>query len=308
MNVKNKILAACLMALIAEATAQVPVDGIHYQVGQNGIGDSSLPAPGIYLRDNNWFYYGTGGGLQNYKTFEYVQSPQLMWITDWKILGANLGMDLEIPIINRQASYNIPASGQAISVSQENFGLGDIKLEPLLLSWRQEHFDVTAGYALWVPSGEYSAESIANLGDDEWSHMLTLGGIWYPDKKKSWAISILHHYEFNSSQVGAVSSGGRGFLTHQKVLCSSYTLEWSVSKVVLTNMNLGFFGYYQKQFTSSSQAVNVFSDSEVAGIGPEIEAKIPSWDLAASLRYGYEFEAYHRPQGHVVTFSIAKKF
>ena len=244
-----------------------------------------------------------------------------MWMTDWKILGANLGIDFEVPVIYKEASYKIssstPGSGyNSYSVSDEHFGLGDIKLEPLLLSWHWKHFDAMTAYALWVPTGEFSAGSLVNLGDDEWTHMITLGGVWYPADKNSWAVSILQHYEFNSSQVGAISSSsgpgaGGGYAqipSYQKIPCSVYTLEWGISKTVLNNTDAGLFGYYQKQFTDGSQATTVYKNSEVAGIGPEISTLIPLWNLSASLRYAYEFSAYNRPQGQTLNLTLTKKF
>ena len=318
MGMKKKILAAGLAAVGTGGMAQLPVDGSHYPAGLNGIKGGTLPGPGIYLRDDNWFYAGSGGALSDYKTFEYLQAPQLMWMTDWKILGASLGMDIELPIIYRQASYSAlivtPNGGFTLlsTINEDRFGLGDIKLEPLLLSWHWKHFDTTLGYALWVPSGKYSAGSNINLGDDQWSHMLTLGGVWYPDEKKTWAISLLHHLEFNSVQVGFVENNPNSSQStgprYENFPCVTYTLEYGVSKTVLTNIDVGVSGYYQKQFTDSRAAAATFNNSEVAGIGPEISASIPDWGVTASLRYAYEFTAYHRPQGHTVNLTLTKMF
>ena len=320
MKIKKLFLAAGLSALAVGVTAQSPVDGSHYRAGQGGNRGGTLPEPGIYLRDDNWFYTGTAETLPGYKTFVYVQAPQLLWVTDWKILGAKWGMDFEIPFAYREASHRSPVAspggGYPIGglVSDHQSGLGDVKLEPLLLSWHWKHFDTTVGYALLAPTGEFSERSAVNLGDDAWSHLISLGGVWYPDAKKSWAVSLLHHYEFNSSQVGTLaqsgSSPGSGYpsTAYPKISCSTYTLEWAVSKTILTNTEVGLFGYYQKQFTDSSPAVNVFQDSEVAGVGPEISFRLPRWDLSMSLRYAYEFTAYHRPQGHAFNLTLSKKF
>ncbi len=317
---KKQFMAAGLVVLAAGVTAQSPVDGSHYRAGQNGIKGGAFLEPGIYLRDDNWFYTGNADAPSGYKTFVYVQAPQLMWVTDWKILGARWGMDVEIPFAYREASQTSPRivtpdglvfGGDTISYHQS--GLGDIKLEPLRLSWHWKHFDTTIGYALWAPTGKFSEGSSVNLGDDRWTHLISLGGVWHPDDKKSWSVSVLHHYEFNGSQVGtsaSVSSPGGGFLviTYEKIPVSTYTLEWAVSKTILTNADVGVFGYYQKQFTDSSPAVNPFKDSEAAGLGPEISVRIPRWDLLVSVRYAYEFTVYHRPQGHTANLSVTKKF
>jgi hypothetical protein len=319
MDVKKIIFTTGLMALAAGVTAQSPVDGSHYPAGLNGLKGGSAPGPGLYFRDDNLFYSGNGGQLANYSTFVYLQAPQLLWMTGWTFLGANFGMDLTIPLEYRDASYNLPpvttpGGGFSVArpVSDSQFGLGDIELEPLILAWHWQHFDTTVGYSLWVPSGHFTGNRLANLGDDEWTHMISLGGVWYPDEKKTWAFSLLHHFEMNASQVGTLftSSPGGGYpsTTYPKISCSTYTLEWGVSKTILDHTDVGIFGYYQKQFSDGNPAFNPFSDSEVAGIGPEISATIPRWNLTASVRYAYEFTAYHRPEGHTVNLTLTKKF
>jgi len=322
MDMKKNIFTAGLMALAVGVTAQSTVDGSHYPAGLNGLKGGAAPGPGVYFRDDNLFYTGTGGQLAGYSTFSYLQSPELLWLTDWKFLGASLGMDLTIPIEYRQASHRgsvvtTPNGGYstAPTIRDCQSGLGDIKLEPLILAWHWDHFDTTLAYALWAPSGHFTAGRLANLGDDEWTHMITLGGVWYPDDKKTWALSLLHHLELNSSQIGLATdvttspAGGKtGTDTYPKVRCSTYTLEWGISKTILDNTDLGLIGYYQKQFSDGNAGSTPFSDSEVAGIGPEISTTIPRWGLTASLRYAYEFTAYHRPEGHTIDLALTKRF
>ena len=59
--------------------------------------------------------------------------------------------------------------------SDSYFGIGDIQLEPLLLSWHLPQFDIAAGYAVWAPTGDFSPERPDMLAKGFWSHMLTLG-------------------------------------------------------------------------------------------------------------------------------------
>jgi len=320
MEMKQKIFAAGLMAMAAGVTAESTVDGSHYPAGLNGLKGGSAPGPGVYFRDDNLFYTGSGGQLANYSTFSYLQAPEVLWMTNWKFLGASLGMDITIPIEYRQVSYNSPVvstpnqTTTLSRVSDSQSGLGDIKIEPLMLAWHWEHFDTTLAYALWVPSGHFTTGRLANLGDGEWTHMMTLGGVWYPDDKKNWALSLLHHIELNSVQTGTAATtitnpnGSTTITTYQQVPCFTYTLEWGVSKTILDHTDVGLIGYYQKQFSDGNAGATPFSDSEVAGIGPEISTTIPSWGLTASIRYAYEFTAYHRPEGHTVDLTLTKRF
>lgn len=200
---KVKILAAilCLVWLSFHVSAQVPVDGTHYFAGINGIKGGALPPAGVYFRDDNLFYYGTSDLLSDYKTSVYAQAPQVLWMTPWSVLGVNYGMAAMVPVVFRDVSYKtteeLPSGKTAPSwQGGDRFGIGDVELQPLLLAYHLKQFDLMGGYALWLPTGDYHDSGGVNLGDGMWTHMITLGAVWYPDDEKNWAVSVLNHYEF----------------------------------------------------------------------------------------------------------------
>jgi hypothetical protein len=319
MRKKNWLVMAGLVVLATNIRAQLPIDGVHYPVGLEGIKGGSLPKPGIYFRDDNLFYTGTSDALPDFNTFVYLQAPRLTWMTGWKILGAAYGMDVMVPIVYKQTSHetssiSTPGGGYSLPTKQEasRFGLGNIEIEPLLLSWHLKHFDFMTGYALWLPTSDYDKTSLVNLGNDQWTHMISLGGVWHPDKEKTWAVSVLNHFEFNSEQIGSrvntIPGGGYSVTTLVDVPCSVFTLEWGISKTICEETDLGISGYYQHLFTDQTDATVIFRDSSVVGIGPELRTQISRWDLSASLRYAYEFLADNRPQGHSLNLTLTKRF
>src|ERR1035441_5645907 len=78
----------------------------HYAPGLEGIKAATLPPPGVYLRDYNYFYYadqvndaqGHKIGAADPKAFVYVNAPRLLWITEAKPLGGYLGVDALLPL------------------------------------------------------------------------------------------------------------------------------------------------------------------------------------------------------------------
>jgi len=116
------ILAAAVFALALKLPAQpapLPV-GSHYPVGAEGIKGASLPPPGIYLRDYNFFYTAdkVNGLPFGVDIFAYVQAPRLIWMTKEEIFGANYGMDVIVPFAYKNVS--------APFGSGDNFNLADI--------------------------------------------------------------------------------------------------------------------------------------------------------------------------------------
>ena len=300
-----------------KAQAQLPISGVHYAAGLAGIKGGSLPGPGLYAGDNNFFCYGTSDLVPDYKSFIYLQAPQLTWITPWKILGANYGMNVMVPLIYNDTRYKefqgSPSIPTPIVLSEglNRFGVGDIEIEPLLLSWHLQQFDFTAGYGFWAPTGDYNNSSLVNLGDGLWTQMITLGGTWYLDHEKTWAFSILNHFEFNSQVpgilIGYQSPASPAPVYHPSIPCSTYTMEWGASKTVYKKIDVGIVGYYQQQFMYQNGAA-AFNDSQVAAIGPEIRSEFPGIGLAVSLRYEYQFLADNSPHGQMVDFRISKQF
>jgi hypothetical protein len=284
------VFASLVLAGVLSTQAQPIVAG-HYPAGAEGIKGASLPPPGVYFRDYSFFYSADEfkDGPPSFDIFAYINAPRVIWMTDLEILGANYGMDVIVPF----AYLDWSVGGK----DDSDFGLGDIQIEPLLLSWHFKQFDVAAGYAIWAPSGDFEIGKPDLIAKGFWSHMLTLGGTWYPDQEKTWAVSLLNRYEFAHEQEKTHIDPGQ-----------VYTAEWGISKSLNPGLDVGLIGYYQQQTTKDSGATATTKRDRKIGLGPEINAFWPKWKLFTSVRYAYEFEAVERPEGHLVTLTLTKLF
>ena len=168
------IMLFCGLILIAGAgQAQT-----HYPTGVEGIKGPSLPPPGVYFRDYNYLYFADKfeEGPPGFDLFAYVQVPRLIWITPVKILGGYYGMDLIVPF----AYQDLDSAGP----SGSDFGLGDIFVEPITLSWHGKQFDASFGYGIWTPTGDFKATDPISPGKGFYGQMLTAGVTYFPDKLK----------------------------------------------------------------------------------------------------------------------------
>ena len=231
------------MAITFLLAAPVDLRAQHYPAGSEGVKAGSLPPPGFYVKDYNSFYFfnqtpGFGGQLNLLEGFNYVQSPRLMWMTDLKILGADFGMAVRVPIAYKQITHRVTAAtggggtgqipggspgsypGQTFPplgsfpgqggplpgtspFTKTQFGLADIEIQPVLLSWHLSRFDFSTGYSFWAPTGDSDFKNrffVDNLGAGYWTHSFMLGITWYPDAEKTWAVSVLNHYDINTAQ------------------------------------------------------------------------------------------------------------
>jgi len=285
-------LLAVSLSTAATALAQPSLQG-HYIPGVEGIKAATLPPPGVYLRDYNYVYWADrlngAGGIQvpvNFNAVAYANVPRVIWMTGQKFLGADVGMDALVPLVYK----SIDAPG----LNGSRFSVGDVMFEPLVLSWHQQKYDIAAGYAFYAPTGPVGP---LDAGQGFWTQMLTLGGTWYADAQKTWSLSVLNRYEFNSIQRNSGIRPGQ-----------VYTLEYGIAKALTPVFEVGVAGYYQTQTTTDSGGVSSNVRDSAAAIGPEITYAFPKIMLFTSLRYEREFTATDRPQGNVVNLTITKRF
>ena len=293
-HIVYSLLALTLAAIPGAIQAQPDAQ---YVPGGEGIKAASLPPPGFYFRDYNVFYVadqlndgaGKSAGPGNFQALTYANVPRAIWITDTKFLGGNVGVDGLFPLIYQ--------SVRAGSFNNSTFGIGDFFAESTL-SWHPKQFDFAAGCGLWTPTGDSAKPPTTRVGSGFWTPMLTAGATWYPDEAKTWSVSALSRYEFNSEERDTHETPGQ-----------AYTLEWGISKLLHKTIDCGIAGYYQQRTTASTGPdPEEFPYSRVAAIGPEVSVAFPSAMLFVSLRYDYEFLADNRAQGHTVALTLTKRF
>jgi hypothetical protein len=288
-------VAAALTVLATQLQAQMPA-GCHYPIGAEGIKGADLPGPGFYVRDYNYFYTAsTVDGLPlNINIFAFVEAPKIVWMSPWKLFGADYGCDVIIPFAYKNVtSRELGTGGQ--------FSIGDVYFSPFVLSWHFKQFDVAGAYGIWAPSGNFDAgtpmSEMTSPGSGFWSHMITLGAVWHPDAAKAWSVSLLNRYEINTEQDQTHITPG-----------DALSMEWGISRTVVKNVEFGATGYWQQEVTEDSGTHAATALSHVVGVGPELIVVWEKLGLISSLRYSYEVDAKDRAKGQAVTLTLTKRF
>lgn len=274
----------------------------HYVNGVEGIKAATLPPAGSKCYRMYHVFYNAdtlmdpdGNELEiGFDVNVYALVNRFVWITNQKILGADFGFDVIIPLIYTDIKIS------ALGVDDDQFGLGDIAVEPFILSWHGPRYDASFALAAYIPTGDYDMNEPASPGKDFWTGMITLGGTVYFDAARTWSASILSRYEIHSEKDDTDVTPGNDF-----------HFEWGIGKTLAKIWDVGLTGYCQWQVTDDSGSGVWWDKSDhdsVYAVGPEVVVFIPPATLFVSLRSQWEFEAVDRPEGNVTTLTLTKVF
>jgi len=260
----------------------------HYPPGVEGIKNGIIPPPGHYTRWYNFYYYAdklataTGADVNtNFRVFAYVTALRHIWITENKVLGADLGLDLTIPFVLTDLNLG--------PIEDRRFGLGDIFLEPVILGWHLSRWDFAFAYGIFFPSGDFKLTRPASPGRGFWTHLLAFGITYHLDAEKTWTFSTAQRFEFHTENKKLNLTPG-----------IHYSLEWSLSKALKNNIEVGLTGFVQRQLTDDTGR-GVVSDpnihDQIFGVGPEVGVFFPGVKMHVGARILGEFGGKDRPQG-----------
>ena len=269
----------------------------HYTNGVEGIKAATLPPEGVYWRVYNVYYQAdklkTNDKKSN-KDFEadvYALVNRLIWTTPAKVFGANLSMDVVVPLIYS----DIKMDGV---FDQHKFGVGDILVEPALLHWHGDRWDAAVGVGLYMPTGEFRKNYNANPGKGFWTVFWSAGGTVYFDAEKTWSASVLARYENHVSDQEE---------THVRP-GDDFHFEWGVGKAFSSGFEAGIAGYCQWQLKEDTGRNAAPGMEKAYAVGPEIGYTHAPWGLNVTLRSLWEFENKNTTQGNITSLVFTKAF
>jgi hypothetical protein len=327
------------LALITSTTHGAEIG--HNPPGLMNIRDFVVPEPGLYGALYNYFYttdrLNDGDGDEvNSVTINprggpgvtldvdvdvdvYVLVPMLLWVSEWKILGAKYGAFITPTFANASVGASLAtATGRGVDADTSQFNVGDLFVQPLWLGWTLTHWDFAFGYSFYAPIGKYdtstvtlpggatvTAEAFDNIGLGFWTHQLQGVVTWYPWANKATAVLAALTYEIHGDKENFDLTPGQNL-----------TLNWGISQFLPLSkdqkllLEAGLTGYSSWQITddSGSDARNPSVRDEVHAVGGQLGLTYVPWFASLNLHYFGEFAAQDRFQGQVFGFSLAKKF
>jgi len=306
----------------------------HYMPGVLNIRDFFVPEPGFYYAQYHYLYstdtlknrngdevgslsrtgpLGTTTVSADVDVDVFALAPAFLWSSPWKVLGARYGAYI-VPTFadgSAQVSLSAARSGRFLDggfsrslEADTGFGVGDLFVQPLWLGWSGKHYDVSAGYGFYAPTGE------ENIGLEFWTNQFQLAGAWYPFENRGTAVTLAGTYEIQAEMEDQDLTPG-----------DRVSLNWGVSQYLpLTKdqtwlAELGASGYSQWQVEEDSgsdvpQILNVQLNvkDEIHAAGIQAGLTFVPWKAALTVRYQWEFGAEARFEGENLVVTLAKGF
>ncbi|WDP89883.1 MAG: transporter [Desulfobacter sp.] len=297
---KRSAALLALVFILALPQLLLATGNNHYTNGIEGIKGGSVPPPGVYYKMYNVFYTAdslmdqNGNDLNNgFEVDVFAMANRFVWVTKTKILGGDYFMDATIPFV--YTDFSISAAG----IYDDEFGLGDICIEPFGIAWHGPRFDAAISQAVYLPTGSFDPAEPASPGKGFWTSMTTLGGTLYLDTAKTLSLSLLARYEIHSDQEDRDYTPGDDF-----------HFEWGIGKAFAKVWEAGISGYCQWQVSddSGAAATNPGTHDQIYAAGPEISVFIPTFKMFLSLRSLFEFETEDRSEGNTTVLTLTKIF
>ena len=174
---------AVAVALLLGAGSVSAAEIGHYNGGLFNIRDFVVPEPGLYAALYNYFYTtdrlndrrgdkvnsvtinpGGGPGVTldvDVKVDMYALAPALLWVSDWKPLGAKYGAVIAPSFANASLEGTLStATGRGGTAEAGNFDVGDLYVQPVWLGWTLKHWDFALAYGFYAPTGKYDVETV----------------------------------------------------------------------------------------------------------------------------------------------------
>jgi hypothetical protein len=282
-----------------------------YPNGAEDFMSGAVPPPGYYFINYFLYYhadeFNKGSGDNVDKNFDLkvtVDVLRFLYVTKQKIFGGYWGVHMFIPIMNQDVTATTPLGVK----SDTQTGLGDIIVDPFILSWHfSKNFHLATGVDIYMPTGRYDKDDMANTSRNYWTFEPIVAFTYLSDFGLE--VSSKFMYDINTNNPDTDYRSGQEFHF-------DYTVGYKIK-----NWNVGVGGYYYKQMTDDAVngekvkfpeellGVPDFPDGfrgQAVAVGPQL--KYDYKNMSFIVKYLFETEVENRPEGQNLWFKFVYAF
>ncbi len=275
---------ALLCATVPTEVMATETGGTIYPNGAESFLTAAVPPPGYYLIDYVNYYeaqrlLGAHGEdlAPNFRVDAFANAVRYVHWGRERFLGAQLGQQIIIPYVSLDVSL---AGGH-----QHKSGVGDITVDPLLLSYQNAKFHVVLSPEVNVPTGSYVKGDLANIGRNYYNFEPVLAFTY--TGAKNFEIDTKLMYDFNGTNPATNYRSGNEF--H-----ADYAVGYNKR-----GMFAGVAGYFYQQTSNDLQAGNKVGPDGFRGrvfsYGPDVHMSLAKGFLA--FKWEHEVGVKNRTQG-----------
>ncbi len=180
-------------------------------------------------------------------------------------------------------------------------------VQPISLGWHFKQADLTAWYAIYMPTGRYTPGGDGNRGLGMWSHELSIGTTAYFNEARTYHAALTAAFEFHSKKEDSDTKVG-----------NVVTLEGGLGTTLKKALDVGVAYYFQQKLTRDTGlgvpllVENRLGKNRSAGVGPQVSLVLPlSKDFSKLLifdfKYLWEKAVRLDTKGNVLVFSATWK-
>jgi len=278
------------LMILAALTASSPAfaserSNSTYPHGAENWATAAVPPPGTYLLDYaNFTTYDRLNGddgqslVPDFKVDAFANVMRVVHVTDRRILGATYAVQAIVPVVD----LSVRAGGGRSHVT----GIGDIVVNPMVLSWKAGDVHITAGIDIFLPTGGFKASRLANIGRNYVTFEPVLAVSYLP--KSGFDLSAKIMYDLNTRNPDTK------YLSGQEL-----HVDFALGKTFKNGLGVGAAGYVVHQTTDDSirdaPALASGNRGRVFAIGPTV--KYPVGKALLMAIWQHEVSASNRPQG-----------
>lgn len=275
-----------------------------YPNGAEDFMSGAVPPPGYYFI-NYFVYYSAdefndkdGDEVDDFDLDVVANTFRFIYITKQKIFGGFWGVHMFVPIVYQ----DVTLFGRSDNLT----GLGDIIVDPFILSWHFKNWHLATGIDIYMPTGRYDKDDLANTSRNYWTFEPIFAFTYISDG--GFEVSSKFMYDINTEN----NDSPRGDYQSGQEFHFDYAVGYKVS-----NWNLGVAGYYYKQITDDE--INDDEAPAVAALGFDEGFKGQAFAVGPAVKYNYKNMSFtlkylwetaveHRPEGSNLWFKFAYAF
>ena len=311
-----------LASMLAWATMVKAEEGGsgHYMPGSMAsFIDSVPPAPAFLMRLNVMSYEGSTSPQLTIPIANLLATNldasivgyglTMVWRPEFINLGEgwSYALSTTIPLVTAKVSASAATSrlpGFSITLSDEETGLGDIIVQPIMVSrMLSPDFKINSRLTVYTPTGDYTAGKLANTGKNFWTLSPSVEFMYF-GQKSGLEVSLFAGIDLNTeNQDTDYKSGTQSHL--DATLAQHFPLWGGLA-------GAGINGYYYQQLSGDSGEGATLGDFKAmtTGAGPVLSysTKIDSHSLTGELKWLHEMDTKKRLEGDIIFFKFLVGF